>query len=77
MEDVIGISRDQAVAKRVNDAQEEVLDRCYTYHIFGDGRWGRSEDTCDFANALILGYLQRVDQTFLGDACIPYRCTIR
>ena len=61
MEDMIGISCDQAIAKRMNEAREEVLDRGYTYHVFSDGCWGRSEDSCDFADAFVLGYLQRVD----------------
>ena len=72
MKDMIGVSRDQAVSKRVNDAREEVLDRGYTYHVFGDGRWGRSKNTGDLANAFILGCLERVDQALLGDPCIPY-----
>ena len=70
------VSGNHSVTEGVDDAWKEILDRSYTYHVLRDGRWGCLEDACDFADALVLGCLKRLDQSLLGRSCEPYWCSI-
>ena len=57
----MGVSCDHSVAEGVEDAREEIFDRGYTYHVLGDCGWGGSENSCDLADAFVLGRLECVD----------------
>ena len=67
----MGVSSGHAVAEGVKGSRKYEFDRCYTYHVLGDSCGGCAENACDFADALILGDLQHVNEVFLAVACKP------
>ena len=73
----MGVSGGHAVAEGVKRACKNEFDRSDTYHVFGYCRGGGAENACNFADTLVLGDLQHVDEVFLTMTCVPDLRSVR